>query len=120
MTFRRFVNGFQVLVAMVALATVALLLTLDPEPPAAATVDEALGPSVFAANCAGCHSDDRSGGVGPSLVGEGALARFDGIEAVAAFVRSGSPGRMPGFETRLTPDEIAAVAGFVWNGREDR
>jgi mono/diheme cytochrome c family protein len=26
------------------------------------------------------------------------------------------PGRMPGFETRLTPEEIDAVAGLVFSG----
>jgi mono/diheme cytochrome c family protein len=55
-------------------------------------------------------------GIGPALVGEDALAGFDDSESVARFVSVGVPGRMPGFETRLTPDEIDAVAEFVFSG----
>jgi len=25
------------------------------------------------------------------------------------------PGRMPGFETRLSADDVRAVAGYVWS-----
>jgi hypothetical protein len=38
------------------------------------------------------------------------------MEDVASFVSTGVPGRMPGFETRLSPDEINAVVGFAWAG----
>jgi hypothetical protein len=38
------------------------------------------------------------------------------IEAdeVAGFVSAGVPGRMPGFETRLHPDQVNAIAQHVW------
>jgi hypothetical protein len=36
------------------------------------------------------------------------------VEDVARFVSSGVPGRMPGFETRMTPDQVNAVAQFIW------
>ncbi len=117
--FKSFVNGFQVLVAALAVVTVVLLLTVSPQPPptVAASSDLAAGEAIFASNCAGCHGADRTGGVGPALTGEGALSRFNGPEAVAKFVSTGAPGSMPGFETRLTPDEIAAVSAFVWDSR---
>ena len=42
------------------------------------------------------------------------LSRVGSTEEVAAFVSSGIPGSMPGFKTRLGPDEINAVVKFVW------
>ena len=30
------------------------------------------------------------------------------------FVSAGVPGRMPGLETRLSPEEIDAVIDYVW------
>jgi mono/diheme cytochrome c family protein len=33
---------------------------------------------------------------------------------VARFVSTGVPGRMPGFETRLDPDQVNAVVQYVW------
>lgn len=118
--FKSVVNGFQIVVAILAGATVVLLLTLSPQPPATAKAasDSSAGQAVFASSCAGCHGVDRTGGVGPALAGEGALSRFEDPESVAKFVSSGAPGRMPGFETRLTPDEIAAVAALVWDGKD--
>jgi len=106
-TFRRFVDGVQWLVAALAALTVILLLVAQPSEASGAAPDLGEGATVFASNCAGCHGSDGSGGVGPALVGEDVLARF---------VSVGVPGRMPGFETRLTPEEIDAVAGLVFSG----
>ena len=50
--------------------------------------------------------------MGPALAG--GLARFDSIEEVVAFVSTGVPGSMPGFETRLSPEEIEVVVDHVW------
>jgi mono/diheme cytochrome c family protein len=114
-TFARFVDAVEWVVAGLAATTVLLLFVAQPTVASgAADVEEGAG--VFATNCAGCHASDRSGGVGPALVGSDALERFDDSESVSRFVAVGVPGRMPGFETRLTPDEIGAVAGYVFSG----
>jgi mono/diheme cytochrome c family protein len=110
--FERFVNGFQILVCIATVVTVVLLFTVPPtmaEPPESAVVS---GADLFASNCAGCHGPGGEGGVGPALAG--GLARFDSMEEVVAFVSTGVPGSMPGFETRLSPEEIEAVVDYVW------
>jgi mono/diheme cytochrome c family protein len=110
--FERFVNGFQILVCIATVVTVVLLFTVPPtvaEPPESAVVS---GADLFASNCAGCHGRGGEGGVGPALAG--GLARFDSMEEVVAFVSTGVPGSMPGFETRLSPEEIEAVVDYVW------
>ena len=46
----------------------------------------------------------------------GALARFSAAADVAKFVfPSGYRSAWPGFETKLTPDEVNAVAEYVWS-----
>ena len=110
--FERFVNGFQIVVAIAAVVTVVLLLTVSPtvaEPAETAVVS---GAEVFASNCAGCHGAAGEGGVGPGLAG--GLARFGNLDEVTSFVSTGVPGRMPGFETRLSAEEVDAVVDFVW------
>jgi len=110
--FERFVNGFQVLVAIATMVTVVLLLTVSPtvaEPAESAFVS---GADLFASNCAGCHGSGGEGGVGPALAG--GLSRFGSMGEVVAFVSTGVPGSMPGFETRLSPEEIKAVVEYVW------
>ena len=116
MTFARFVDVVEWIVAALAATTVVLLLVAQPTVSSGVAVDLEEGGVVFASNCAGCHASDGSGGVGPALVGADALARFDDSEAVSRFVAVGVPGRMPGFETRLSPDEIDAVADYVFSG----
>ncbi len=110
--FKRFVNAFQVLVAGAAVVTVVLLLTVSPTVAEVETPDVAAGAELFQANCSGCHGSEGEGGVGPALAG--GLSRFASEEEVATFVSTGVPGRMPGFETRLDPDQVNAVAHYVW------
>lgn len=116
MTFHRFVDVVEWVVAALAALTVVLLLVAQPTVASGAPADVETGEAIFASNCAGCHGADRNGGVGPALVGDDALAGFADRDAVISFVSVGVPGRMPGFETRLTPDEIDAVAEFVFSG----
>ena len=110
--FERLVNGFQVVVAIATVVTVALLFTVSPMVAEPTESVVASGADLFASNCAGCHGQVGEGGVGPAL--SGGLARFGSIQEVVGFVSTGAPGSMPGFETRLTPDEINAVVEFVW------
>jgi mono/diheme cytochrome c family protein len=110
--FERFVNGFQVLVAIATVITVVLLFTVPPTVAEPADTAVASGADLFASNCAGCHGAGGEGSIGPALAG--GLARFDSIAEVVSFVSTGVPGSMPGFETRLSPDEIEAVVDYVW------
>ena len=110
--FERFVNGFQVLVGIATVVTVVLLVTVSPTVAEPAASEVVSGADLFASNCAGCHGSGGEGGVGPALAG--GLARFGSMEEVVAFVSAGVPGSMPGFETRLSPEEIEAVVDYVW------
>jgi mono/diheme cytochrome c family protein len=110
--FERFVNGFQIVVAIAAAVTVGLLFTVSPTAAEVEAADVGTGAVLFESNCAGCHGEGGAGGVGPALAG--GLTRFDSIEEVVRFVSTGVPGSMPGFETRLSRDEINAVVEHVW------
>ena len=110
--FERFVNGFQVVVAIATVVTVMLLFTVSPTVAEPAETAVASGADLFASNCAGCHGAGGEGGVGPALAG--GLTRFGSIEELVSFVSTGVPGSMPGFETRLSPEEIEAVVDYVW------
>ena len=68
------------------------------------------GKSVFAANCASCHTladADASGTVGPNL--DDVKPNKDTVEAK---VKAGG-GAMPSFEGQLSAAEITAVAEYV-------
>jgi len=110
--FPRLVNLFQLVVALAALATVVLLFTVSPSVAGSGSPDVVEGTELFQSSCSGCHGAGGEGGVGPALAG--GLARFGSMGEVVRFVSTGVPGRMPGFETRLGPDEINAVVRFVW------
>jgi mono/diheme cytochrome c family protein len=113
--FRRIVDGVQVLTVAAALVTVVLLAVASPTSASVDSPDASAGAEIFSARCSGCHGADGGGGVGPRLAGEGALSRFDALDQVERFVNAGVPGRMPGFETRLSADDVRAVAGYVWS-----
>jgi mono/diheme cytochrome c family protein len=109
--FKRFVDGVEVLVALVTAFTVVLLFTLQPTVAQIESPDSAVGAGLYAARCAACHGPSGEGGTGPAL----ALDRFVSADDVAAFVSAGVPGAMPGFATRLSPDEINAIVEYVWS-----
>jgi len=80
---------------------------VEPTTPATtAPAGDADGAEVFAGQCAGCHNEDGSGGIGPDLRGE------DDLVEIESQVRSGGGG-MPGFEESLSAAEISAVAEYV-------
>lgn len=97
-----------------------------------------LGAAIFDANCVACHSADGSGGVGPSFLGGAVLQTFsactDHVEWVAigstewpsgTYGDTGKPvggvGVMPGYQSTLSDQEIAAVSLYerVAFGGED-
>lgn len=75
-------------------------------------------PEAYARFCAKCHGADGRGDaktIGPDphldLQVSEMLRRHD-VAEVAQRIAEGK-GRMPGFSTKLTPEEIAALAAFT-------
>ncbi len=81
----------------------------DPSAAAHSAEGTALGASVFAQNCAGCHGASGQGAVGPRLAGNEDLADRAFVETR---VREGE-GIMPAFRGRLSDEQIAAVVDHV-------
>ena len=73
---------------------------------------DATGEQIYALQCASCHGDDLSGGVGLPLVGEEA-GSIDKPERY--FVQSiyAGIGRMPSFRGTLTDEQILRVTRYV-------
>ena len=73
----------------------------------------AVGSSVFKAQCVSCHAADGSGLVGPNLTDEH-YKSVKKIEDIARVVADGAgSGAMPGWKTRLHPNEIVLVSAYV-------
>ena len=70
------------------------------------TIDPA---ALFSSNCAGCHSADRSGGKGPSLL-PGNLTKE--ASQYAETISNGRGG-MPSWSGKLSVDEISALAEWI-------
>jgi mono/diheme cytochrome c family protein len=86
------------------------------------------GSRVYGRMCAACHGSQGQGGIGPAL--DSVVDTFPSCADHMAWVRLGSDrwqeahgptygaperpvtGGMPGFEARLSAEEIAAVAAF--------
>jgi quinoprotein glucose dehydrogenase len=75
----------------------------------------ASGKSVYLAECAGCHREDRKGTPPefPSLL---SLESKYTVQEMAAFLRKGS-GRMPGYP-KMRNDALNAVARYALSGRD--
>ena len=83
----------------------------SPSAPAsdAAPGDATRGASIFAANCAGCHGTDATGGVGPALRGSG-LASAE-VAAVIAAGRGAMPaGIVSGQDAADVAAHVASIA----------
>ena len=103
----------------IAAAFVVLVLLVGPEligadkPAATAPAGAAApasGETVFADNCASCHTLEAAGSSG--TVGPNLDSLAPDAATVESTVRSGA-GTMPSFEGRLSDPEIAAVAEYV-------
>jgi mono/diheme cytochrome c family protein len=65
---------------------------------------DAGGDAIYAAMCAGCHGAGGEGGLGPSLQTSQMT-----LEDLTAVIANGA-GTMPGYSSRLTPQQVEAVA----------
>mgnify|MGYP001815340581 CR=1 FL=1 len=88
--------------------------TPAPAPAAAqapAKVVAADGQTLFKKHCAGCHGANGKGAFGPDLSGEYTYGKT--TMAVQESIASGRPKNMPGFEQKLSQDEIDALTEFI-------
>jgi mono/diheme cytochrome c family protein len=70
------------------------------------------GQRIYNRNCASCHgSSGQGGGIGPRLAGR-VSEDFPDIADQEQFIADGKDS-MPGFEDRLTPEQIEAVARYT-------
>jgi mono/diheme cytochrome c family protein len=67
------------------------------------------GQALYDDQCASCHSEDGSGGFGPSL--QGIQDRFS--EDEEADIIANGQGSMPGFSGDLSAEEIAAIVAYT-------
>jgi DNA-binding beta-propeller fold protein YncE/cytochrome c5 len=63
-------------------------------------------------NCAACHGEGRLGGSGPALIPQ-TLYRLRGAKLANVITKGRVATQMPGFETKLNPDELAALVAYV-------
>jgi len=71
------------------------------------------GREVWADNCVRCHGADGGGGRGPKLKNGAVAFKYPNVDVQRSIVIQGLNGKMPGFRTVLTPDEIEAVVDYT-------
>jgi mono/diheme cytochrome c family protein len=119
--FKRVVVAIEILALVAAVGFVIALFVYDPDTGGGGGGgggggDEASsGAEIYAANCATCHGSDGGGGTGPQL-SDGAVVEAYPDPVDEAIVVNDGMNNMPGFEGRLTPEEIAAVVEFTRTG----
>ncbi|TSA23160.1 MAG: cytochrome C oxidase Cbb3 [Betaproteobacteria bacterium] len=69
--------------------------------------------ALYDTHCLSCHAPNRLGGMGPTLLPE-SLARLKRPEAIKAIADGLPATQMPGFKDLLKPDEISALADFIY------
>lgn len=70
------------------------------------------GKELFAANCAGCHGADASGGFGTDLTAASYQYGKDAAQ-VNESISAGRGGSMPGFSGQLSPAEIDTLVDYL-------
>jgi cytochrome c6 len=105
----------QKLLSVVLLAIV-LMATALSQPAGASTPN---GQQIFNANCSACHIGGNNVIIAAKTLKKEALERYDmnSLEAITTQVTHGK-NAMPSFKNRLTPEEIAAVSGYVFSQAE--
>lgn len=68
---------------------------------------------LYETHCLSCHAPNRLGGMGPALLPE-SLARLKKPDAIKAIADGLPATQMPGFQTLLQPDEIEALAAWLY------
>ena len=69
--------------------------------------------ALYQQHCAACHGAARTGGMGPALLPE-SLERLRRPEAMKVIAEGRTATQMPGFGAQLKPDEVAALAAWIY------
>jgi len=112
MTFKRVVNGLQVLALMGAVFTVLELFVKDPPALTLSSADAANGAEIFQQLCSGCHGPKGEGQYGKKL-NDGAVLQSFPQKADEVKVVLNGRGLMPSFASTLTEPQIDAVVEFT-------
>lgn len=102
------------LALVVAVTSIASVACVQQEVPAAPfdNIQLVQGQEIWSKNCASCHGRSGQGGRGSKLNEGRVVERFpnvaDEIEVVAGGRRA-----MPGFGSKLTPEELEAVVAYT-------
>ena len=75
--------------------------------------EDATGEEIYNARCASCHRKDLRGGLGPPL-GPGSAAADRPLEYYEITINTGK-GRMPSFESSLTPEQKQRVIDYIFS-----
>jgi mono/diheme cytochrome c family protein len=70
-------------------------------------------PALYQQHCAACHGAQRTGGMGPALLPE-SLERLRRPEASKVIGNGRAATQMPAFGDKLGPDEVAALAQWIY------
>lgn len=70
------------------------------------------GKELFINNCATCHQENGSGGVGPNLTDDYWIYGND-IKDIYKVIRLGAPNGMPEHQSKFNPIQIQQVASYV-------
>jgi len=70
-------------------------------------------PPLYQQICAQCHGEDRLGGIGPALIPEN-LERLRPAEARRIIAEGREATQMAGFKDQLTPEDVAAIADWIY------
>jgi cytochrome c553/DNA-binding beta-propeller fold protein YncE len=69
--------------------------------------------ALYQQHCAACHGAQRTGAMGPALVPE-SLERLRRPDAIGVIARGRAATQMPPFADKLSSDEIAALAQWIY------
>jgi tetratricopeptide (TPR) repeat protein/cytochrome c5 len=81
----------------------------EPATAAASNENQSTGAALFAANCASCHGEGGSGGIGPRLAGNRRATDAGNVGNAVRFGR----GMMPGFAAALDAEQIDRLVSYV-------
>ncbi|MCL1961779.1 MAG: nitrite reductase [Desulfovibrionaceae bacterium] len=91
----------------------AQLAASAPAAPASAPAAAVPAAALFQQHCASCHGEKRLGGTGPALLPE-SLDRLKKAEALKVIRDGRVATQMQPFSATLQPDQIAALADFIY------
>lgn len=83
----------------------------EPVAQAPAVAAQADAGALFKKHCAGCHGANGKGAFGPDLSADYKYGKT--TMAVQESIALGRPGNMPGFEKKLSPQEIEELTEYI-------